>query len=901
MTRTLITHPSPNLLRHLAREHLTARPSLTLVPNLAAGRSLRQLTRRALPTITFAQHARRHLARAGWSPLSPAERELRLRELLTRLDLEYFGPILDRPGTVAALHQVIRALLRADAARLPGGRSPRERDLVRLHRGWVLELLRDERYDAAVPEFFASRIALEPQAVTLAGFAYLDAAQTAYLDRLAAAGSAAFLPATGVGELSEARRTAAALRGRGWTEVDGPGTGHDRDPRLSRVGDQAARAALPGTGVRAPDVPVLALPGVVEETREVLRQVKRAHQEGGLPWHDLAIVVRDEAAYLPPLLETAERYGVPLLSQARQPLLSTPLGSFLHAWVAAGLGDWAFPLTVQVLTHPLVHLPFDAEEARRAMGRRTPRGLQAWGDRAETSGLAWPEQGSGLAYLQGVTRALQTLGVLGRQRRDPHLGTALAALQQALQPLALLPVLPRAQFLGALQAALAEARVAVVPGRGGVRVATPLGTLGRSFEAVWVLGLSEGLFPQPVGDPPLLDAHLRAFWSQTGVYLPGGIESQAIEQALFFHALACARDRLTLTRPEVVGGGKLASPSPFLQAFPVGELPAEVYAGTTQEERILRARTGTLNDDRVTSAARLEEVREHGVDQGPRFPGVVNPDTWTWSASQLHAFGACRYRWFVDKVMRLGPPAQPHRGLDPLGRGSLYHLALEKLLRPFVGEPAPSPDDLARRVPSALDEAAAELVGRGEVDLGPMWHVERGDHVALLQGAVRAPDFLPAGHRVEALEQELEGHVSVEGQPWAFRGYADRVDLAATGQRIVTDYKLSSHIGRVRDQGGRLNTEVQLPVYLELTGAAVGRYFSLRRAKVLHATGPGQPSPKTSWSAAREEVQVFLRGMRADLLAGDFRAKPDPEAQACQFCDVQALCRFQTFRSGEPA
>lgn len=900
MTRTLITHPSPNLLRHQARMHLSRGATLTVVPNLAAGRSLRQLTRQALPTVTFAQLARRQLAQAGWVPLSPAEREARLQALLTRLNLEYFSAILDRPGTVSALSDVIRALLRSDASRLPPGRSARERDLVRLHRAWVLELLRDAAFDAAIPEFFASRVALTPQPVTVSGFAYLDAAQIALLDRLAADGSVMFLPAAGPDGLSEAQRTARALRGRGWVIEEAPGDPFERDPRLARTGDRAARSVLPAAAGPAAGVPVLVLGSVVEETREVLRQVQAAHVEDGVPWHDLAIVVRDEAAYLPPLLETAQRYGVPLLSQARAPLLATPLGSLLRAWADAGLEGWAFHRTLDVLTHPLASLPVDVEAARRRFRRRSPGGLGAW-DGAALAFLDWPAQDTGAGYLQHLTRGLGQLGVLDRQRHDAGLGVALAALQPALQPLADGTRGPRAEFLQALKAALAAASVPVLPGKGGVRVATPLGTLGRSFQAVWVLGLSTGLFPRPVADPPLLDAHLRAAWSETGVYLPGAAESQAIEQALFFHALACARDRLTLTRPEVVSGGQRVPASPFLRPFPAGVTPEGLQAASAREARVLQARTGTLEDESVDEQARREDRRERGLEDGPRFPGVVDPDRWTWSASQLHTFGACRYRWFAGKVMRLEAPDEPQRGLDSLGRGSLYHLALQKLLAPHLGAPTPGADELAGGVAAALDEAAAALTAAGEIELGPLWPAERRDHVRALQQAVLTPEFLPAGHTVEALEQRLEGAVTVDGQAWAFQGYADRVDTGPGGQRAVTDYKLSTYISRVRDGAGDLTTEVQLPLYLALTGAAVGRYFSLNHAKDLLRTGPGDLSSPVPWAEKQQALTAFLSGMRADVIAGDFRARPDRAMTACGLCDLQPVCRFQAFSVGESA
>jgi len=898
-TRTLYVHSSPALLRHLARQALVAAPVLTVVPNLAAGRSTRQLTRQALPTITFSQHARRSLARAGWQPLGAAEREERLRALLERLNLEYFSAILERPGTVATLSGVIRALLRSDASRLPAGRSARERDLARLHRSWVLELMRDERYEPAVAEFFASRTALTPQPLVVMGFAYLDAAQLAYLDRLAGNGSAVYLPTAQGPALREAQRTRDALVARGWTLAEvAPPAGH---PHRQRLGDAAAQTFLNSAPEPLPDVPVYVFSGVLDEVREVLRQVKRAQQEDARPWHELAVVVRDEGTYLTPLIEVAREYGVPLLSQARLPLSATPLGSLMLAWAEAGLRGWPFPLTRRVLTHPLLHLPFDAGLRVRQFGRQAPGGLQSWDTQATTQAFEWPAEGRGMAYLQHITQALTLGGVLEQQRHQAGLGAALSALNQALQPLEGAPSMPRADFLSALQALVKEASVPVMPGKGGVRVMTPLGTLGRSFRAVWVLGMAQGLFPRVASDPPLLDAHLRVHWSQTGVYLPGGVESQAIEEALFFHTLACARERLTLTRPDIGPGGRALEASAFLRSFQPGQRVREVHAGSDHEAQVHLALLGHLGLEHITAAARREEERERGQASGPELPGVVNPDHWTWSASQLHAYGACRYQWFASKVMHLAPLPLPSSGLEPMSRGTLYHRVLERLLQPWVRQPAPTPDELAERVPEVLDEAVRSLVSEGEIDVGPLWHLERKEHLQQLQRVVRAPEFLPAGNRIEGLEKPLNGQLPVDQTQWTFRGAADRVDLNAEGQKVVTDYKLNRHVSNVRDSNGALGTEVQLPVYLALLTAQAGRYFSLTSAKVLQGAGPGWSGAKYDWAFHRLEVSTFLSGARADLIRGDFRALPDPAAEACAYCDFKPLCRFRPFSILESA
>ncbi|MFC3860726.1 PD-(D/E)XK nuclease family protein [Deinococcus antarcticus] len=902
--RTIITHASPNLLRQRAREHLLQQGEdhSVVIPNLAAGRSLRQLTRTALPTITFAQLAQRQLFQAGWTPLSQAGKTQRLSELLTSLELEYFTPLLDRPGTLPALLDVIRALLRSDAAHLPAGRTPRERDLARMHRAWVLSLLRDAHYDPAVPEFFAARTALESRPLTVSGFAYLDAAQIAYLDRLAAEPSVVFLAAARADELSEAHRTLKALTGRGWDWQELDSWRHRADPRLTRTGDRAARHALAlntATPFTAEDVPVLTLPSVVEEVREVLRQVKLAHQFEGRPWHELAVVVRDEPGYLPALLDTAERYGIPLVCQARVPFLGTPLGSFLSAWLDAALSDWPFERTRDTLTHPLIHLPFEAQVRARGFGRRSPRGLQSWGEEAILRELEWPAQASGRAFLEHLTAVLKALGVLERQRSDAHIGVQLAVLRQTLSALDRPELYDRQVFLSEARALLGEAHLPALPQKTGVRVATPLSTLGRSYQRVWVLGLSEGQFPRPTPDLPLLDAHLRAHWSQAGVYLPGGVESQAIERALFFHALACAREGLTLTRPEVTAGGRPSEPSPFLRPFALPRPPEEFHAATSSEARVQLALGGQLQDEGVAALARQEEQRELGTHPGPLLPGLIDPQSWTWSASQLHAFGSCRFRWLAGRVMNLAPLPEPLLAPDPLTRGSLYHLTLEGLLRPYLDQDAPPGEVLVRELPAAFDTATRRLQATGEIETGPLWAAQRQDHLRVLSEVVSAPDFLPPGQQVKALEHKLAGTFTAGGHDWTFTGYADRVDEDAHGQQQITDYKLGRYISHVKDAAGKLSLEIQLPLYLKLTGAASGRYFSLNAASVLAGTGPAWTGGKTGWAEHAAQLETFLSGVNADIQAGDYRAVPDVDARACQYCDVQSLCRFQSFSTGE--
>ena len=89
---------------------------------------------------------------------------------------------------------------------------------------------------------------------------------------------------------------------------------------------------------------------------------------------------------------------------------------------------------------------------------------------------------------------------------------------------------------------------------------------------------------------------------------------------------------------------------------------------------------------------------------------------------------------------------------------------------------------------------------------------------------------------------------------------------------------------------------MQLPFYLTLLNADAGRYFSLKGAKLLQGAGPGWSGAKYDWVRHKAEVKAFLDTARQDLQRGDFRARPDPAADACTYCDMKPLCRVRSFR-----
>ncbi len=196
-------------------------------------------------------------------------------------------------------------------------------------------------------------------------------------------------------------------------------------------------------------------------------------------------------------------------------------------------------------------------------------------------------------------------------------------------------------------------------------------------------------------------------------------------------APATAPETLGLSAPPPPGAqlGLFAAPEPGPARGPE-DTPAEA------EQLFAAGLTATLTDPAVG-------LEEHAIpDLGPPVPTI--------SYSSLAAHARCGYRFYLERVLRLPqtelPPQAKERGeggLDPRDRGSIAHLALERL---DLGKPAvPSPEELramgarydATPTPEEAEEIAELLAG----------FLERSRILPRLQAArsvrVEAPFVLP--------------------------------------------------------------------------------------------------------------------------------------------------------------
>lgn len=386
----------------------------------------------------------------------------------------------------------------------------------------------------------------------------------------------------------------------------------------------------------------------------------------------------------------------------------------------------------------------------------------------------------------------------------------------------------------------------------GVFVAPLTMLAGTEFDAVFVVGLTEGTFPPPVRDDPVLADSERAL-------VPGvaaRADAAAREHADFLAALAAAPERaLFFPRADPRSGRELRPARWVLDTLaehagravyaddlePAGILARE--AGTAGwfevvpsfEAGLLRATAdGSLHDhdlrtlvswrrggnalrahplvtaDRALSAGFDALAARTATAYGP-YDGVIGPmpglaprPDVRYSPTSLETWAQCPFRYLLARVLHVReverPEALDHFPAAP--RGVLVHTALQRFAeeRRCDDPDAPwSPADRAR-----LREIGDELCDLVEADgiTGPalLWRLERRRILRELASVLDTDEEMRAARGVVPVGVEVGFGVDddgvpaldleLRGTPVSFRGHVDRVDRAPDGSRIeLFDYK----------------------------------------------------------------------------------------------------------------
>jgi hypothetical protein len=883
-TRTLYLDPTLDL-QHFIR-HAPPTTLITATPTIA-----RQLNQRHT---SLEQLATQTIADRGLAVVSPWLARQLLVEAVADLD-----PKADAVAVAQWLTPSLRSLLQSGAdLRAMGkvtGLAPKVYRAIAIAQNYRGKLERRSLVDPA--ELFWRAIAAKPkpQCLTVVGYLHPRADQLGFIDAIAGDGSCVTLPCDDSDWFHDTREAVDRLRANGWQVVaretiSGLETGQ---PPIITITGASNRVERSYTAYADSD----------SEIRSVLTQIKQLVTTG-TPTDAIAIVARANTDYARQLSDVAWEFGLPVRITRSPNLAETRLGSWMRRLLEVWQANFRFEATASFLQHPLT--PSELAPRWSEARKRRPDNRAAWeAIGADLSAIQSWRQAKRSTWAKRFNTVLATWQIEARCGVWAEEVIAYDRLQDAFEELANFDETPRSgeQFARELDTLLVSQPVAMTA-RGGVAIHSPESIAGSRYADVFVLGVIEGAYPEPVRNDTAIDFFTRKQLAQQGFDLGSAMRSARQETRLFDALLRVASERLILSYPRAIGKN-LTLPSAYLGQFaiPANTTNTANTANTVNtstpiasletarrlvwlQSPLDRLPAIARNDRALIHARRGQRIeldREISPHYSP-YDGLTDLPTdiaqHVFSASQLSLLGQCGFKWFSRYGLQVNRPQDKETELSGRLRGQLYHQTLEGAMREAIGD-----DNPRDRVLAALEAAFATAEADLYLDHLPAWWAQRREHLALLRRTIEHDSFFTPGAVIAKLESAFEG----EWNGFKVKGKIDRADETPYGMTLIEYKTRSSRPTQAQNSRGEAKFDLQLQLYVEAAGAALfpdrtisrAHYYSLTKAKSL-----------AKLEAADDiEAVAFADRLRGYLSTGSYPVQPDRSEQVCTYCDSELICR----------
>ena len=613
-------------------------------------------------------------------------------------------------------------------------------------------------------------------------------------------------------------------------------------PTIAALGGGAQRAAAPTD--RPGDIAAHVLHSGAQEAAYIAHELRAAHLREGIPWREMAVIVRG-AARQSTLRRVLSSRGIPVDADARRVPLrdepaARPLLRLLGLVVDLARGTIEVPDVADVLdllASPLVAA--DAVAVRRLRRALRREELAADGQRSsdellaelvldserlvhlgeevapltrlarvlaagraaaplEQDGSTWASGVSAESVLWALWQAAEVAGTwqetalaggASGARADAALDAVVALFDSAAAHQDALPASGPDAYLDAVagQAVAADSLAAQSPDADAVALVTPQAAAGREWHTVVLAGVQEGVWPDLRQRGSLLGSE-RLVDVATGRDRTGAGAAAAVrhdETRLFHVALTRARQRVLVTAV----AAEDEQPSVYLDL--VDPLPDEVVRREPSDVPAPLDLTGVVATLRQRLVSEDTSVVAHAVTRLAELSaaGVPGADPTAWWALRDVS---------DDRPVRAdGTPVS----VSPSKVQSFGDCALRWLLRSAGGEGVRSTSmevgtlihEIAHDLGDAGEEAFLAELDRRWADLGmpPGWvtaqKLERARRMVhwLAEYHARAES---AGWRPVATEADF----AVRLGRAVLRGSVDRLEADEEGRLRVIDYKTGS-------------------------------------------------------------------------------------------------------------
>ncbi|MDX6246785.1 MAG: ATP-dependent helicase/nuclease subunit [Kribbellaceae bacterium] len=569
-----------------------------------------------------------------------------------------------------------------------------------------------------------------------------------------------------------------------------------------------------------------------------------------------------------------------------------------------------------------------ATELRRRLNAASL--LESWSELAQSvlglfqdllgdySSLPVEEQYAAVA-VEGSLRGLSTLDELGTP-------ASLTVLRDVLD-LELQQSLPRVGTFGT-----------------GVLVAPLSTSIGLSVDVVYVLGLSEDLYPGRVHEDALLPHRVREAAAPELASFRDRLDEK---QRHLLAAFSAGSSRVVASFPRgdlrrssrrlptrwllgtlrsLTGDHALAATEWDQASYGDRMLTSASYAGslttatmpaTEQDWQVRAASAGLSLADGVVDRARAL-LRARAADEFTRFDGNLSGvaglpdyavDDRVASPTSLESYATCPHAYFVERLLQVEPLESPEDLLviSPLQIGNLIHNSLDAFVSRLAGSLPGYGEPWADEQRSLLLAIGADLADRFEAEgltgHPRLWQRERlrvlGDLLVLLADDDRWRTLHDASVVASELRFGFDGEPPVEipvpSGRVLLRGSADKVDLGKDGTIYVTDVKTGgfSRYEAIESDPVAAGTKLQLPVYAYAARARLGEQSTPVEASYWFVRKGGRRIPVPLTEEVADRYVDTLDVIVSSIAAGYFPAKapevPDFLWVQCPYCNPDGI------------
>lgn len=632
---------------------------------------------------------------------------------------------------------------------------------------------------------------------------------------------------------------------------------------------------------------VISAPGEEREVREIARRVLDFAREE-IAFAEMGVFLRQPRPYTRLLSDAFGNLGIPFNLVEGPSLAESPAALALSLFEKLLASDYRRDRVMEFLT--LLRLPDDPvsrwdrvsaragvvagraewqERLSRATGSKDEEERKSASDLLRFMHGVWglvdilPESGSWgsmVAFLHEVMGAL-THGMPGDDQ-------IVESLESLLDLGSLKKEVSKEEFFSTLESLFSSTPTKRGRTGEGVSIVNLMSGRGLTFRIVFIPGMAERFFPNPVTqDPILLDHERREISMALAKELPDRSRGPEEERLLFALALLAAQERAVLSFPRLdPATGKEKIPSFFVMSlselFQKPEesrargpgaltryIPLSRQAPARTEECLDRLEFGLCSAVKARAESNPEPL-SYLAGLSPFYAQALRFDRELWqeetlgpwdgilagrealelwgreaplsfSPSGLETYAKCPLHYFLQNVLEVALIERPEEVevLTARDKGWLVHRILyqlflamkEKGMLPLTHDGRTEADQLLDQVASREFASFQRIRVTGS---RPIWELKKREIIADIQKVIAELEG-----EAEMIPDSFE--VSFDNIPYALksgdeiflRGKIDRLDISSAGSGRIVDYKTGKY-KKIQIENIQRGEALQVPLYL---------------------------------------------------------------------------------------